>query len=458
MVAAHSQAVSLRSRMINALGWLLGGTVLSQVLRLVSNLILTRLLVPEAFGLMAAVSTLYFAIAMFSDLGVWQSIIKSPRGADPDFLGTAWSIQILRGLIISLFVLLLALGVEFAATNEWFADGTVYADDRLPTMIAVYALLALIQGLESMQVSLARREVQTRLLFRWETTAQIFTITVIILLAWATRSVWALLFGVLIGDAVKVLLSHLLFPGYRARLGWDKDCAKEILGFGKWILLTSTMGILATQGEKLVLGAYLGLTAFGIYTIAANLLSAVIAVYGSVNGRLLFPALSIVQRDKDRGNVIRMYEKLQKIVDIILGCASGVLLLVGHWVVSFLYDQRYQDAGWMLAALAIGLLGLRYQMLEQLMFTMGKPNWVAANNAVRAASIFIFVPLGFAFGAEGGAIWAIAFCQFASWPLCMYFKYRHRLLNLRSEIWWGPALLAGMALGYCLDYIIRTMS
>ena len=56
---------SLRSRMLRAAGWLVGGNISSQALRLLSNLILTRLLLPEAFGLVAAVNTLYFALVMF---------------------------------------------------------------------------------------------------------------------------------------------------------------------------------------------------------------------------------------------------------------------------------------------------------------------------------------------------------------------------------------------------------
>ena len=102
-------AAPLRSRMLKAAGWLVGGNISSQLLRLGSNLILTRLLVPQAYGLIAAVNTLYFALVMFSDLGVWQSVVKSDRGDDPRFLGTAWSVQLARGVLLCAVVLLAAL-------------------------------------------------------------------------------------------------------------------------------------------------------------------------------------------------------------------------------------------------------------------------------------------------------------------------------------------------------------
>lgn len=78
----------------------LGTTVAQQLIRLGSNLILTRLLFPEAFGLMALVQTFMTGLAMFSDIGIGPSIIQNRRGEDPDFLNTAWTIQIGRGVML----------------------------------------------------------------------------------------------------------------------------------------------------------------------------------------------------------------------------------------------------------------------------------------------------------------------------------------------------------------------
>ena len=151
---AAATPATLRSRMLRAAGWLVGGNISSQALRLLSNLILTRLLAPEAFGLVAAVNTLYFALVMFSDLGVWQSVVKSERGLQASFLGTAWTVQLLRGALLCAVVLLIAATFQLSAGAGYFHSGTVYADARLPPMIAVFALCALLQGLESMKLAL----------------------------------------------------------------------------------------------------------------------------------------------------------------------------------------------------------------------------------------------------------------------------------------------------------------
>ena len=146
--------------MLRAALWLLGSNLTSQALRLASNLLLARWLAPDAFGLIAAVNTLYFGLVMFSDLGIWQSIVRSDRGQHPRMLGTAWSVQLLRGVVLALAVLCLALSAHGAAAMGLAATGTAYADAQLPWMIAAFALCALVQGGESMQLACAQRDLR----------------------------------------------------------------------------------------------------------------------------------------------------------------------------------------------------------------------------------------------------------------------------------------------------------
>jgi O-antigen/teichoic acid export membrane protein len=440
-----------------AVSWFLTGSLLAQGLRLLSSLLLTRLLMPEAFGLMAAVNTLYFGLLMFSDLGIWQSVVRSARGSDPRFLGTAWLVQVLRGVILALLVLLLALLVHQGAVHGWFATDTVYADPRLPGMIALFALAALLQGLESIQLATAQRELQGGLIVRLELLTQLVTIGVTVAGAWLTGSVWSLVIGAVSATGVKTALSYLVLPGTAVRPCWDSDGVREIVGFGKWIFLSSIIGFLAAHGEKLLLGATLGVAAFGVFTIASNLLAAVIGVYGTINGKVVFPSLSQVNLDADAGAARRLYARLQRLVDVVLGLLAGLFLLTGSWLVELLYDPRYAEAGWMLQWLAVGLLGLRYQVLEQLMFTAGRPGWVTANNALRALSLAVFIPSGFALGGEQGAIVGVVVSQFASWPLSLWFKHRHRLLDWRSETRWLPAVTAGVAIGLVADRLLIAM-
>jgi hypothetical protein len=95
------QGSSLKKKAIRGTAWTLFGYGGSQALRLVSNLILTRLLVPEVFGLMALVQTFQIGLTLFSDIGIAPSIIQNKRGEDPTFFqycldiaGNSWFLDL----------------------------------------------------------------------------------------------------------------------------------------------------------------------------------------------------------------------------------------------------------------------------------------------------------------------------------------------------------------------------
>ena len=128
--------------------------------RMVSNMVLTRLLLPEAFGVMAVVGVLAVALALLSDLGIGQNVIVHKRGSDPTFLNTAWTVQIARGLFIWSLAIVLAIVIAVLAPLGVFAADTVYVDPRLPFVLVVGTFAAVLQGLESTRIHEARRNLQ----------------------------------------------------------------------------------------------------------------------------------------------------------------------------------------------------------------------------------------------------------------------------------------------------------
>jgi O-antigen/teichoic acid export membrane protein len=447
-------ATPVRRRMLQAALWLLGSNVSSQALRLLSNLLLARWLAPQAFGLIAVVNTLYFALVMFSDLGIWQSIVRSTRGNDPRMLGTAWSVQLLRGVVLALVVLATALGVHLAASADLFAADTVFADAGLPWMVAVFALCALIQGCESMKLACAQRDLRGRELARLELLTQLVATAVTLVLAWITRSPMALVAGSVVAAIARTLLSHFALEGAAARPCWDRSCVREIVGFGKWTLVSSVLGFVAAHGEKLMLGALLASVSFGVFSIASLLVAALAGVFASLNGHVVFARLSQAARSNP-AELGAAYLGLQRVADAALGGVAGVLLVAGHWVVAALYDVRYQDAGWMLQWLALGLVAMRQQVVEQLMFALGKPQNVMANNLLRALALLVLVPSGHALAGEPGAVAAVVLSQFAGWPLSWRFRHEHGLLRWSTECGCLLAVALGALTGLVIDVALQ---
>jgi O-antigen/teichoic acid export membrane protein len=256
--------------------------------------------------------------------------------------------------------------------------------------------------------------------------------------------------GTVVASAARTLGSHFLLPGREARPCWDASAAREIVGFGKWVFVSSAIGFLAANGEKVLLGGSLTTGTFGLFAIAASLVAAVAGVYATLNGHVIFSSLSHALRG-ERAAMVRVYTRVQQLADLFLGLAAGTLLLCGQWLVWILYDARYQAAGWMLQWLALGLIAMRHQVVEQVMFAYGRVGWVSANNALRALALLVFIPAGFAFAGERGAIGAVVLSQFAGWPLALVFKRRMGLLAWSTEKWWLPALVAGALLGFVID-------
>src|SRR5688572_16798259 len=205
-------ADSLRSRAVRGSAWSITDYVVVTLLRLVGNLLLARLLVPEMFGLMALVNIFIYGLGMFSDIGIGPSIIQNPRGDDPKFYNTAWTIQVFRGVALWVCSCLIAIPVA-----------QFYEQPQLAWLIPVAGLSALISGFNSTSLFRLNRHLQLRKLAIVAIATQFIMIGGMIAWALVHKSVWALLVPTLLGKTFQMVASHLLMPGPRDRFEWDPE-------------------------------------------------------------------------------------------------------------------------------------------------------------------------------------------------------------------------------------------
>jgi O-antigen/teichoic acid export membrane protein len=335
-------APTIKKRAIEGTVWTVVGYGAQQVLRLGSNLVLTRLLAPEAFGLMALVFVFVTGLEMLSDVGVGPAIIQSARGDNRRLLDTAWTVQIIRGVILAIVALLVA----------WPA-ARLYAEPRLTALVTAAGIGMIVRGFTPTRVHSLNRKVLLARVTMMELSTQVVSIAVTIAAAFALRSAWALLVGALAGDVARVSLSYLILPGHRHRFAIDRDAVHEIIHIGRWILLSTAVTFFAGNLDRLAMGRLLSVKELGIYSIASQLALAVTTVGRTVGSRVLFPVLAETIRDRPA----LLYARLRTartfwIVPTVLGLA--VLAVGGDFVVRILYSARYQDAGWMLRILAAG--------------------------------------------------------------------------------------------------------
>jgi O-antigen/teichoic acid export membrane protein len=412
----------------------------SQALRLASNLILARLLFPEAFGLMALVSVVLVGLQMFSDMGLSPAIARSARGDDPAFLDTAWTLQIGRGVVLWLGASLLA-----------WPMATFYDAPDLRALIPVAALSLLIAGFNPTRIETANRHLMLGRVTALDLTSQVVGIAVMVVMAWATGSVWALVIGAVSGAAAKLALMTALLPGPANRLRWEPAAGRELVHFGKWILLSTVCGFALSQGDRLILGAYLTLDRLGIYNIGYFLASFPWLLGGAVTMRVMIP----LYRDDPTGAKAANAPRVRRLRMAMTGgllALLALLALVGVPLVHLLYDDRYAAAGAIVVLVACvqmpAVVGMTY---DQAALAAGDSKAffavLLAKAALQTAAFLIGAHSGGLVGALAGQGIALAL----SHPLIIWLARRHHVWDRGHDVAAGAFVALAVALALWLN-------
>ena len=369
---SQGSARSLKSLAIRGSIWTMAGYGASQVLRLGGNLVLAWLLFPEAFGLMALVSVFMRGLQMFSDIGIRPSIIQNERGDDPAFLNTAWTIQVGRGLVLWVCACLLA-----------WPFAVFFGESQLIELIPVAGLTALIGGFISTSVATASRHLAIGRLTRLELVVQIVSVSVMVLGAWLWHSVWALVVGSLVGGSVKLLLSHTWLADSPNRFGWDREAARSLFGFGKWIFASTLLTFLALNLDRIVLGKLITLGELGLYSMALVLANVGTRVAIRLTNTVIFPVLAR-KRDDPLG-MVAICLRARYIVLWAAGAACSSIAIVGPLFFERLYDPRYAECGRIVQWLALYIwAGILVTTISSVSLALGYPRTLFVANLIKA--------------------------------------------------------------------------
>lgn len=426
------RGAALRERLWKAASWSLLGHFSRQLIRFGGNLILTRLLLPEAFGVMAIATVLLFGFQLFTDVGLKQNIVQSQQGDDPAFLDTVWAVQILRGGLVCSLSLLAGAALALLQGTPWLPAGTAYADPILPAIIFALSFNALIQGFESTKVGTASRHLALSRITLQDLGTQ--CLGLLVTLVWASRqhSIWALVAGSLAASTARVLLSHFLLPGSRNRLRWNRTHFHEIFGFGKWVFLSSIAGFFLGNADRLLLGGLVGPEVLGLYVLAYLMVNALQWAILNLVMTVSFPVLSEAVRARQDG-LQHLYYRLRRPLELASALLAALLFGFGSWVVGLLYHAKYAAAGRMLEIIALSLATVPYQLSDQLYLALGHSRLLFLLNAFRTVAIYALLPLAYFSRGLDGALWAIALVPFLSIPVSLCINHRLGVMDLGRE-------------------------
>jgi O-antigen/teichoic acid export membrane protein len=441
----------LRGKIIAAGVWTLGGHFVAQVLRLGGNLVLTRLLAPEAFGVMALATVLLVGITMLSDLGLQQVVVRSTESDAPLFLDTVWTIQVLHGALITAILLVVALLLGYGQSVGFFSPISTYARPELPWVVAGLASTALIQGFSPTKFHTAARRLQLGRVVALELGSQIIGLAVMLGWAVVNPSVATLVAGAIASVCLRVLGGHWILKGEMNRFRYSADAAKKIFSFGRWIFMTSGVGFLLSNLDKLLLSWLYPAETVGLYAVASLLIMALHDVVYRVSARVAFPALSAAYL-RDPLEIKARYYQARLPMDVFCLLAAGILASCGDEIVRLLYDARYQEAGKYLGILAISLIGVRFGLLSQVYCVIGRSRLMLFEQLTRLVVLLVGCGLGYHFFGLTGVVWSVALSHLGA-PLvnALLVQPRLGLLDGRRELIALPIFIASYVLGLALE-------
>lgn len=394
---------SLTGRALQASLWSIGASVMRHPLRLVGNLIMVRLLAPEAFGLMSAVMVLHMGLSLFADIGILQSVMRSDKGEEPRFLRIVWCVQILRGFALAAGLAVIAFAIQIWGP-ELAGPDTVYADPRLPSLLYVWTITVLARGFESSTTLLARRRMQLGRFTAMEISAQAVGIVAMVGLGIWLGTVWALLLGQVVAALFRVVLSHTMFPGPRMGFAWDRDETRDLWSFGKWLIIASLGGFFSTQADRLILGTLIAKDLLGIYAIAVVWTQMGLQLMQRIGGAIFIPSFSTILRERPG----RIGAALNRTVRVFSLASWGMFLalaVLGGVLIDLLYPPAYEAAKIFVPLLAFQVTFVPFLALQQFLTTLGLTRDVAFIQIARGVMAVLAVYAGYWWhGMEGSVL------------------------------------------------------
>jgi len=382
---------SLSKRIVRGGLWAFSLRIVGRLLGFVRTVILARLLVPEDFGLLGIAMLAINFLETVSQTGFHSALIQKKGNAELYF-DTAWTVSAIRGtfLFIVLFVSAPALAAFFNSPQATL-------------IIRVVAISSLLTGLRNVGVVTFQKNLEFNKQFIYDLPGTLIDLIVSVSLAFILRDVWALVWGGLVGNSVRFALSFILHP-YRPKIKFDAAQFRELFGFGKWLLGSSILAFLITQGDNVFVGKMLGVTLLGLYQMAYLLSHLPSSEISYVISQVIYPAYSKMQDDLP--SLREGYLKILHITVFLTAAISALIFaLAPDFTAIFLGDKWIA----MVPAMQILVVAAFFATISEtsglIFFAVGKPKVDTTLQLLRLFVLAIFIyPLSLRWGIAGTSV------------------------------------------------------
>jgi lipopolysaccharide exporter len=401
-----------RLRVINFRGDLFATTFtfgLQALIRLLSSLVLTRVLLPEAYGIITILVSILFVIGTILDTNVTLFIVRDKNAEKARYLDTAWTLRLIRAVLSSAVLLVCA---PLIATR-------IYGLPDLILPLRVFSIWFLVAGFESMAFPLSIRRKQARLQMYSELAASVLSTSFSVVYCYRYHTFWGIAFGMLLNRLILTVLSHVFYRELRPRPFIDLAAAREILAYSKFTIPSSLLTLGLSQFDKVVFLKLFDLRLLGIYGLAGNIAGSLETLISKISQSVLYPRCAHNFRENPDTATKRYYTENIKLFAGILAIPAAVAG-TAHLIIALLYDPRYSEAGSVLQALAIRAVLLSFASpAEDLLISAGQFQVILVGNIVRTAWIVVGSFIGYYFFGFLGFVYGLSLSGLP--PLLYYF-------------------------------------
>lgn len=316
---------SLSERVVKSGFWVVAFRIAGRVGTLGRTVVLARILAPADFGVMGIALLSTSILETISQTGFGYAFIQR-EGRSEEYLDTAWTVSVVRGVLLCLVLFLLA---------PWVADFFDVA--AVGPVVRLIGLSVVLNGLTNPGVLYFQKDLEFNRQFLYRVSGTAADLVVAVTAGLLLRSVWALVFGLVARSLVQVVMSYTLHS-YRPSLRFEGGQARDLFSFGRWIFGSHVIAILIRQGDHALVGRLVGATGLGYYQMATHISVAPATEIADQVCQVAFPTFAKVQ---DRREVIaKIYGMtFQLVVLLSLPLAGGTLVLAREITEVFLGPQ-----------------------------------------------------------------------------------------------------------------------
>jgi lipopolysaccharide exporter len=405
------------SKLINLKGDLFATALsfgMQAVIKLGSSLILTRVLRPEAYGIITILMSVTFVVELIADINVTLFIIRDKHAEEPKYLNTAWTLAFGRAVLNTTLLFLCAPLIS----------KYVYHAPDLTNPLRFISIWFVIAGLQSMSFPIAIRRKRSRIIMYSELGATFLSSSFAVVYCYYSRDYWGLIYATVLNRALITVMTHFYFPELRPKLQFDRAAAREILGFTKFTMPSSLITLALSQFDKVVFLRLFNLNLLGIYGLAGNIAGPIESLITKISQMVLYPRCAHDYRTDKETCGIKYYRDNVKVF-ISLLFVPAAIGGAAQLLIALLYDSRYSLAGPILQAFMLRAMFLAMASpAEDLLIATGETQVILIGNVYRAIGMFVASLTGYYFFGFMGFTYGVALSGLP--PLIYYLRLQRQ--------------------------------